>query len=58
MPEGAPGLFCRLRLAELSYQRAPSMPGNAGWRWKAGAYRHTIGFSISKFLPLEGLAER
>jgi hypothetical protein len=33
------------------------MPVNAGWKWKAGEYRHETGCSISKSSPREAFDE-
>ena len=36
----------------------PSMPVNAGWKWKVDEYRHTTGSSICKYSPRAAFAER
>src|SRR5215471_8532774 len=33
------------------------MPGSVGWKWKADAYRHATGSSMSKSSPREAFAE-
>ena len=41
----------------VPYQRRPSTPGNAGWKWKAGEYPPRTGSSTSKSSPLEAFDE-